>query len=98
MRLTDSEIESIKTAFASTFEGGKIYLFGSRIDDQARGGDIDLYIEPNSHDQLARKKIEFLVELKNMIGDQKIDVVIDRDENRLIDKIAKEKGVLLWSN
>jgi len=30
MRLTQHEIRSIKKAFEEVFEGGKIYLFGSR--------------------------------------------------------------------
>lgn len=51
MRLTDHERDAIKKAFMETFEEGKIYLFGSRVDDSKRGGDIDLYLcQSNKHD------------------------------------------------
>jgi hypothetical protein len=42
MRLTNYEITSIKESFHQIFDTGKIYLFGSRIDDSLKGGDIDL--------------------------------------------------------
>jgi len=44
MRLTNLEQKSIKETFSEIFKTGKIYLFGSRTDDNKRGGDIDLYI------------------------------------------------------
>jgi len=89
MRLTDIEKKAIKEAFVETFQDGKIYLFGSRVDDTKKGGDIDLYISPSSKSRLSSKKIDFLVALKQKIGEQKIDVVIDRDMDKLIDKIGK---------
>ena len=48
MRLTEHEIKMIKKAFKESFHDGKIYLFGSRVDNTKRGGDIDLYIKPNN--------------------------------------------------
>lgn len=94
MRLTDSDKKAIKETFFEIFEDGKIYLFGSRVDDTKRGGDIDLYISPSSKTRLASKKIDFLVALKQKIGEQKIDVVIDRGKNNLIGEIGK-KGIEL---
>ena len=98
MRLKNTEIEAIKKVFLETFIQGEIYLFGSRVDDSQKGGDIDIYITPRSNDNLAQKRIDFLVKLKQIIGLQKIDVVINRGTNRLIDKKAIETGVLLWKN
>ncbi|MBN2782344.1 MAG: nucleotidyltransferase domain-containing protein [Campylobacterales bacterium] len=95
MRLTKYEIDSIKKAFNDTFGDGDIYLFGSRVDDAKRGGDIDLYIQTKDKDNLLSKKIDFLVKLKENIGDQKVDVVISKDESRSIEKTAKSTGVLL---
>ncbi len=94
MRITDNDKRDIKETFFEIFEDGKIYLFGSRVDDTKRGGDIDLYISPSSKTRLASKKIDFLVALKQKIGEQKIDVVIDRGKNNLIDEIGK-KGIEL---
>lgn len=95
MRLKENELKSIKNLFAKVFEHGDLYLFGSRVDDSKKGGDIDLYIVPQSAYNLTSKKIDFLVLLKKAIDEQKIDVVIDRGKDRLIDRIAKTTGVLL---
>ena len=90
MRLTQKEINSIKSTFEDVFNEGVIYLFGSRVDDSKKGGDIDLHISTKTKDDLVKKKIDFLVSLKRKIGQQKIDVVLDFGQNRLIDKVAKE--------
>jgi len=95
MRLKETEITNIKDLFVKVFGHGELYLFGSRVDDSKRGGDIDLYIVTDSKDNLSLKKINFIVLLKKAIDEQKIDVVIDRGKNRLIDNIAKSTGVLL---
>lgn len=96
MRLTEFEQDSIKEAFRSVFGSGAIYLFGSRAEDEKKGGDIDLYIESSDDGNLSSKKIDFLVRLKRAIGEQKIDIIINRGDDRLIDQNAKKEGVLLW--
>ena len=73
-------------------------LFGSRVDDSLRGGDIDLYIIPEKKltaDQLYKERIYFLSALKMKIGDQKIDLIIARDQNRPIEREALKNGVVL---
>jgi predicted nucleotidyltransferase len=98
MRLSKYEEESIKKAFLEIFKTGSLYLFGSRVDDNKKGGDIDLYIEVDDLTDVVSKKIDFLVNLKRKIGEQKIDVVINFGDERLIDTVAKEKGILLCKN
>jgi len=95
MRLTNSEVKAITSIFKEVFKSGQIYLFGSRVDDSLRGGDIDLYIQTDNMDNLMEKKIEFLVSLKRKIGEQKIDVVISRDVDRPIEQEALKKGIRL---
>ena len=95
MRLTQKQIEAINESFKEIFQSGKIYLFGSRVDDSKKGGDIDLYIDTDDKDNLSLKKIDFLVSLKRKIGEQKIDVVISRDKNRAIEQEAIKKGIEL---
>ena len=96
MRLTDFEKDAIKKSFHKVFNEGKIYLFGSRVDDALKGGDIDLYLCPKeSNGDMHKKKIRFLVELDLTIGEQKIDVIIARDKNRLIEKEALNNGIEL---
>lgn len=99
MRMTEKDQQAIlETAHQCFDERAEVYLFGSRIDDSKKGGDIDLYIIPgqkSSAEQLYNKKIKFLVGLDLAIGDQKIDVVIAKDKNRLIEKEAIRTGVRL---
>jgi hypothetical protein len=97
MRLSKNQISAILKAKASFFPHSKIYLFGSRIDHSRSGGDIDLYLlsEKRVLDGV-KKRIDFLVMLKSLIGDQKIDVILaEPSQNRLIDKTAKKEGILL---
>jgi predicted nucleotidyltransferase len=96
MRLTTFEITTIKqTAKNIVGDTAKIYLFGSRVDDSKKGGDIDLYVVSESQDNLYEKKIKFLSTLDMSLGEQKIDIVIAKDNNRPIEKEAIAKGIEL---
>ena len=74
MRLKSYQIKAIKETFFEVFESGEIYLFGSRVRDNLRGGDIDLYLVVKDKKDLFKKKIKFLAKLKRKIGEQKIDI------------------------
>ncbi len=98
MRLTDFEQKAIKRLFKEIFGGGEIYLFGSRVDDSKRGGDIDLFIIPSKKlpfSKLFDKKIIFLRKLQDEIGEQKIDIIISKDKNRSIEQEALKNGIKL---
>ncbi|MHB1620705.1 MAG: nucleotidyltransferase domain-containing protein [Sulfuricella sp.] len=95
MRLTAFEVNAIKQSAQEVF-GSKVevFLFGSRVDDEKKGGDIDLYIKAQTDNDLTHK-IKFLVSLEQKIGEQKIDVILAVDKNRPIEKQAMSTGVLL---
>ena len=95
MRLTEFEIKSIIESFWKYFKTGDIYLFGSRVDDTQKGGDIDLYIDTQDSDDLFEKKLQMIRDIKSKIGEQKIDVVISSDKERAIEEEALKKGVKL---
>lgn len=98
MRLEKYEVDAIKESFITHFGSGHVYLFGSRVDDKKRGGDIDLLIETQETTSKAlQRKIPFLVALKQVIGDQKIDVVIQGSDSgrKAIYDIAHREGVEL---
>jgi len=82
MRLSKFEIESIKKLSILHFGNGtKVSLFGSRIHNELKGGDIDLLIHvPKESHSSVRAKINFISDLMLTIGEQKIDVVIDSFE------------------
>jgi predicted nucleotidyltransferase len=85
MRLNKTE-KTIINKLACKYFGtnARVFLFGSRTDDKKRGGDIDLLIRNDDENSLTLEaKIHFLVELKKIIGDQKIDVVFDNHQTRL---------------
>jgi predicted nucleotidyltransferase len=96
MRLSSFEINAIKESAKEVFGECKIYLFGSRVDDNLKGGDIDLYIQLSKKPHFLAKP-KFLAILKRKIGEQKIDVIIDypQREKSLIDQEALKKGILL---
>ncbi|MBE0499767.1 MAG: nucleotidyltransferase domain-containing protein [Campylobacterales bacterium] len=99
MRLSIFEVQSIVDTFHEVFGDGKIYLFGSRVDETKKGGDIDLFIDVPSCDDEHSKKIEFLTKLERKIGEQKIDVVFKKDDSRLIEQeINKQKVELSMEN
>ncbi|NOT13867.1 MAG: nucleotidyltransferase domain-containing protein [Methylococcaceae bacterium] len=95
MRLTEFEINAIKQSAYETF-GPKVevFLFGSRVDDEKKGGDIDLYVIAQTGNDLSHK-IKFLLALEQKIGEQKIDVVLAIDKNRPIEQHAINTGILL---
>ena len=56
MRLTEFEVQAIKQSAREVFGAGVgVALFGSRVDDAQRGGDIDLYIKTATGNDLAHK-------------------------------------------
>ncbi len=96
MRLTYFEQNIIRKTFTEIFESGDVYLFGSRVDNSKKGGDIDLYLVPDKKfEDESDKKIQFLIKLDKYLGEQKIDVVLAKDKNRAIEKEALKKGINL---
>lgn len=95
MRLSPNYQEIIKKYFVEFFGNGEIYLFGSRVDDSKKGGDIDLYFVLKEHSNLFEKKLKFLSRVKRELGEQKIDIVFNTDNSRLIEKEAMQWGIKL---
>ncbi len=95
MRLSQKYIKVIKKYFKEFFQEGDIYLFGSRVDDKQKGGDIDLYFVLTNHLNLFEKKIKFLSRTKRELGDQKIDIIFNKDNTRLIEVEAMKCGIKL---
>ena len=88
MRLDEKTLKAIK----EVFENKKVYLFGSRLDDNLKGGDIDLFVD----EELSLKDLRKLkVKLLNKIGLQKIDLISKSQASEILkDEIAK-KGICL---
>ena len=101
MRLSDHQASIIRTAVTRHFgSGARVILFGSRVDDRQRGGDIDLLIQTDQTDVAAmtRAEIALLVQLNQQLGEQKIDILLDyptRTHRPPIFSIAEQQGILL---
>jgi len=78
MRLTEQQITVIKhIAHAELGEGAQVMLFGSRVDDSAKGGDIDLlFTSPNNIYNQAQTAGRIYAQLVRQLGDQKIDILL----------------------
>ncbi|MDP2758927.1 MAG: nucleotidyltransferase domain-containing protein [Sideroxyarcus sp.] len=62
MRLSAAQIEAIKQETAHFFGAqAEVWLFGSRVDDTQRGGDVDLYVKSGmrSADQSLQRALRF---------------------------------------
>ncbi len=100
MRLTKEQIFSIHQAIQNVLSSipYQIFLFGSRKQDNLRGGDIDLalLVDKSDKPQVQNLDIYLLTQMKKQrsIGDRKIDLKIicseDLETNPFIQKISAD--------
>jgi predicted nucleotidyltransferase len=99
MRLTAEQAEIIRsTARKHLGSGTRVWLFGSRTDDAARGGDIDILVEAAHLPENAfMASIRLEVDLQNALGDQKIDILMSKPggTETPIHRIARQNGIEL---
>lgn len=100
MRITTKEHEAIVALTQRHFgKDARVMLFGSRVNVEAKGGDIDLLIIPNTKvtiENLVKQKITYKVALADAIGDQKLDVLVQYPaDNRPIIATAMKTGIEL---
>lgn len=97
MRLTPDQRRLIKEAVRDLFgPTARVSLFGSRVNDQARGGDIDLLIEcAEPVENRVKLELKMTAILQQRLGDQRIDVLVT-DPNtptQEVHKVARSTGV-----
>ena len=98
MRLTAEEIAGIRAAAAQVFgPQAVVRLFGSRVDDCKKGGDIDLLVEVPPGRTTFLDECALLFALEERLGERKIDVLlVEPDRPRAaIERIAYRDGVVL---
>ena len=95
MRLSKREIEAILQVAEDIYGADvKVYLFGSRVDDSRRGGDIDLLVRTTSEKKGILERVRMASRIKSLIGDQKIDIIGDYEDNQVVQEALKN-GILL---
>jgi predicted nucleotidyltransferase len=100
MRLSSAQVEAIKQETEYFFGAqAEVWLFGSRVDDAAKGGDVDLYVCSGVSDaaNLTEARFAILARLKRRIGDRKIDLVLQREGGDVLPvyALARQQGVRL---
>ena len=99
MRLRKNQQQAIRKTVREIFgPDAAVYVFGSRVDDSARGGDIDLLIRLESPQvETERKILQLVARLQIRLGDQPIDVLLQYPESTLnsIHLEAQRTGVRL---
>lgn len=99
MRITNQQAQQIKQAVRQELgEKASVWLFGSRVDDNAKGGDIDLYVrtmEPIPSPALTAARLA--AKVMRFHHGRKVDVVLqtpDSSDQPIYD-IALNTGILL---
>lgn len=102
MRLSKSEVQKILDSLSAHLKetSFKVYLFGSRIDNEKRGGDIDLLllISPNDFEKIYNIKSSLKFDLEEVMGDQRVDLTLATERSlkndQFLASIANEMVLL----
>jgi len=99
MRLTDQQIQIIRQVSCHIAgEQSRVRVFGSRLDDAAHGGDLDLMLElPQAVENPALLAARMSAQVSRALHGRKVDVVLSAPNLlRLpIHDLAFKEGVLL---
>lgn len=93
IRLTPTEQQSIKQTILHYDPKAQIYLFGSRVDENKKGGDIDLLVLSTQLE--FREQIRIKIKLYELIGEQKIDLIIAKEMADPFIQLVLEEAILL---
>ena len=93
MRLSEKEKQVILKQILLADLDAKIYLFGSRTDSMAKGGDIDLLI---ISDKIGfAEKIKIRVGIFNEIEEQKLDLIVKKNFDDTFIKVIEPELLYL---
>jgi len=93
MRLKEKERQIIIQAIKSIDPNASVYLFGSRVNDSGKGGDIDLLLL--SHKITYGDKLKIKKSIFTALEEQKIDIFLSKNTDNPFVRLALEQGVRL---
>jgi len=77
VRLTDGEVAAIKACAREAFGAEAVVrVFGSRLDDSRRGGDIDLHIQLAERPETLKAPAHFRRLLNDRVGERAYDILV----------------------
>lgn len=97
MRLKQNEINIIKSNILKYIYDAKIILFGSRVYDDKKGGDIDIFVETKQQVDL-KQQIKILADLEINGIVRKVDILLKTPttKEQQIFKTIYQEGIVLW--
>ena len=99
MRISSKHVQTIRDVVARECgPGARVRLFGSRLDDAGRGGDVDLLIElDESVERPALLAARLSVLLSRRLDGRSVDVVLAAPNlsRQAVHRVAEEQGQLL---
>jgi predicted nucleotidyltransferase len=98
MRLSPREIDAIRAAVREVFgASATVRLFGSRVRDDLRGGDVDLFVEVDRGQAAIAQEQRLRDRIAPAVEDLRIDIILHERDAPLtpIERIAMRDGVLL---
>jgi predicted nucleotidyltransferase len=98
MRLEPDEIAAIREAVRAVFgERASARVFGSRVDDRARGGDLDLFVEVKPGQATIEAEAALRDRIEPVLDDLKVDIFLHERSRPLppIGEIAVRDGIRL---
>jgi len=95
LRITEHEKNAIVEAVRAVDPDAQVWLFGSRVDDSKKGGDIDIAIFSDKINKDVMQKIKVSQLIRDDIGEQRIDIVTTSNGKEAIFRLAVAEGIQL---
>lgn len=95
MRISDEQRDFLKKEITAVAPDAEVYLFGSRVDDKKKGGDVDIMVLSGKK-LLWKEKAKIRWHYFEKYGEQKLDIVSSTfEEVNPFKQIVLHEGIRL---
>jgi uncharacterized protein len=94
MRISKEKVAFLKKQITAVYPDAEVYLFGSRVDDTKKGGDVDILVLTDTPSKLSSNN-RILISFFKQFGEQKIDLLVENDAHKPFVKVALERAIQL---
>jgi predicted nucleotidyltransferase len=93
VRLTPAETRAIREEVNRFDPLAEVYLFGSRTDDAARGGDVDLWVvSPSIGEEDA---LRLKIRIRARLDGRRVDLLVNPGQDHPLATVVAETGIRL---